>query len=150
MIQKIFFILIFVLGAAGMASAQGDDDLPEDGSRVESLRVAFITRYLQLDPKEAETFWPLYNEYREEQQKIRKQHRANRDWLSMDDQQLEDALDQQLQLEQEELLLKQRFFKQLKGVLPIRKVAMLLKAESEFKKRLLQEIRSRRRGMRGN
>ncbi len=38
----------------------------QDGSRLEALKIAYITKKLNLSTEEAQRFWPIYNEYSEE------------------------------------------------------------------------------------
>ena len=49
-----------------------------------------------------------------------------------------------LDREQKQLDLKKDFYRQIRGVLPIRKVAMIPRTEQQFKKEVLREIRQRR------
>lgn len=60
--KKLYLILIFVCAsAAGFAQ----DELPSQ-EKITALRVAFISKELELTPAEAEKFWPVYNEYSKE------------------------------------------------------------------------------------
>jgi hypothetical protein len=55
----LFFVLLFSLtGSPIVLNAQ-----PPNQERVEALKVAFITRQLQLTPEEAQKFWPIHNVY---------------------------------------------------------------------------------------
>lgn len=51
------FLLIPAILFAHFCSAQAPDE------RVEAIRMAFITKELQLTPGEAQQFWPVYNNY---------------------------------------------------------------------------------------
>jgi hypothetical protein len=67
--KKALLTLVFiVMAATGLLVAQG-------GERLESLRIAFITKQLQLTPQEAEKFWPVYNSYDDEMRKMVRDHR---------------------------------------------------------------------------
>src|ERR1041385_3852112 len=45
--------------------------------RVEAFKVGFLTQRLNLTPTEAKAFWPVYNEYEAELEKLRKTRREN-------------------------------------------------------------------------
>jgi len=112
------------------------DDLRE---RVESMRVAFLTKRLSLTSSEAQKFWPVYNEYREKlnsvqmgQRKLRR--KMNRGLPVMSDSELEDLADRFLALRKEEYVIQENYHSKFKKVLPIKKVLMLYKAEKEFVK----------------
>jgi len=38
----------------------------QNGNRLEALKIAYITKRLNLSPEEAQKFWPIYNQYAEE------------------------------------------------------------------------------------
>lgn len=64
--KKIYLILGF-LSVFGFAKAQ-DDNQPDDKKLqdIEALKVAFISKELNLTPEEAQKFWPVYNQYSKE------------------------------------------------------------------------------------
>ncbi len=64
--KKIYLIWIFV-SIAGFARAQ-ETELPSEKKQqdIEALKVAFISKELDLTPEEAQKFWPLYNQYAKE------------------------------------------------------------------------------------
>lgn len=43
----------------------------QPGRKMKALKVAYVTRQLNLTPEEAEKFWPVYNNYIEELRKAR-------------------------------------------------------------------------------
>jgi hypothetical protein len=47
----------------------------ERGERIEALKVAFITKQLQLTAQEAQKFWPVYNGYENEMKSMVRDHR---------------------------------------------------------------------------
>lgn len=118
--------------------------------RLESLKVAYLTKELQLTPEEAQQFWPLYNEMTKKMRDIRKEQRGNRmdakeRFDSMSDAELSEAIDKELAYEQEELDLKKEYNAKFKKILPIKKVAKLHAAEKGFRKELLKGAREKRK-----
>lgn len=55
------FILILFLFAGTLARAHA-----QDGERIEAIKIAFLTKKLDLSPEEAQRFWPIYNRYNDE------------------------------------------------------------------------------------
>jgi hypothetical protein len=43
----------------------------QNGERIQALKIAYLSKQLNLSPDEAERFWPVYNQYTEEIRKIR-------------------------------------------------------------------------------
>ncbi len=57
-----------------------------DGSMAESLKVAYITKELNLTIAEAEKFWPVYNAYQAEIKKAKKDNMQTPDPLVLEEQ----------------------------------------------------------------
>jgi Spy/CpxP family protein refolding chaperone len=116
---------------------------------IEAMKVGFITKHLDLTPEEAQKFWPVYNQYSNELKSVRKARRADRkegedDLQAMNDKDVEKMVDGEIVSRQQELDLMKKYHAQFKQVLPIKKVALLYRAEEDFKRELLQKIRERR------
>ncbi|HXB43884.1 MAG TPA: hypothetical protein VNV85_07495 [Puia sp.] len=63
-------LMICWLTMALFAQDNGNMQKP-DGSRLEALKIGFLTKRLNLTPEEAQKFWPVYNQYAEELKKVR-------------------------------------------------------------------------------
>lgn len=64
--KKLYFILTLVFLTA---LSYGQDNPPpteKTQQDIEALKVAFISRELELTPDEAQKFWPVYNQYSKE------------------------------------------------------------------------------------
>ena len=69
-------LIIFLLCLVHLSSnAQGQQGPPPQGppppKNIQALKVAFITRQLNLTAEEAQKFWPVYNTYSDAVKKIR-------------------------------------------------------------------------------
>lgn len=117
---------------------------PEQREKIESLKIGFVTEKLQLTPQEAEKFWPLYNQYKEEMKTLRN-YRRNMNYESekpidnMSEQELIDFLENRITIEQKIVDLRKKYLNEYKRVLPLKKIALLYKAEDEFKMHLLHQ-----------
>ena len=126
--------------------AQRTDGSKED--KILALKMAFFTQKLDLSPDEAQRFWPIYNAFQTELKQLRKTRKnllqdVSENYESMSDKEIETALDDELNLAQKEIDLRKKYHPQFKSVLSIRKVALLYKAEEQFKRRLLEEIQKK-------
>ena len=119
--------------------------------KIKTLKVAFITERLDLSSKEAQSFWPIYNEHEENLQAIkRKERREIRakllDFESLSEGEAASLLEQTMALEKEKYEMNVAFLARMSDVISAKKTFLLIKAEEDFKKRLLKEIQQRRKG----
>lgn len=145
-VYYIFLLLIFG-GASLQAQTSGGDKPTQSGAeRVQSLKVAFITKVLSLTSDEAEKFWPIYNEYSDKRDVVRKELQANRQKVkdgaeTLSAEELMKLADQEMTLRQQDLDLQKEMHEKLKKVLPAKKLAQLYVAEEDFKKELLKMLK---------
>ena len=136
--------------ASAAAQPGGGPPSAEKKEEIEAMKVAFLTRKLDLTSEEAKTFWPVYNQYQDELDKIReargKQRKSKEDMESMSDKDLEKIVDGEIVSRQAELDVLKKYNSQFKGVLPMKKVAKLYRAEEDFKRELLHKLQERPRG----
>ena len=151
--KKLSFIISTLLLSFSSSFAQGPGGPPPpDGrgkERVEALKVGFITDRLNLTPEEAAGFWPVYNQYQDELERLRKNRKENlmnarKDPEGMTDAEVEKMVDGEIAFRQAELDLVKKYNPQFKKVLPMKKVGRLYRAEEEFKRELLQKLQDRR------
>jgi hypothetical protein len=113
--------------------------------KIEALRVNFISQKVNFTTQEAQLFWPLYNEYNEKldfaRKSFRQQFVKTVDVTALTDKEAEAFLNAELSLKQREFELYKEYFERFKKVLPIKKVALLRRAEEEFKKELIKNIK---------
>ena len=119
--------------------------------KIKTLKVAFITERLSLTTEEAQVFWPIYNEHEKNTQRIRRKERLDiqsqlADMDVLTDREANALLDQLVELEREKQELHIAFINKISTVISPRKTLLLIKAEEDFKRRLLREMQQRRRG----
>lgn len=136
-------MLLLLLTLAMNAAAQ-------DGrkEKIEALKVGFITQELNLTTEEAQKFWPVFNQYEDAMHKLRESRKSELDNMrdnfdSMSDADVSKAIDNELAFQQQELDLRKKYVSEFRKVLPTKKVARLLRAEQQFKLKLLKEMRDR-------
>lgn len=112
--------------------------------RIRALKVAFITDKLKLTPEESEKFWPVYNQYEAEHKRIRQKYRPDQDINTLSDQEVERAMLDRFEMEEELIKLKRDYFQRMKGFMAVRKIALLQRSEQEFNKELLRRVQETR------
>ena len=122
--------------------------------RIESAKIGFITRELQLTPDEAKAFWPIYNAMEDELKK------ANRDPLreglktvrgeggidNLTDAQARELLAELDKAGAEREAVRRTYQKEFLKVLPPQKVLKLHVAERKFKQEVMERLRDARKG----
>ena len=142
-------ILILVLFLVGTTAFYGQGRPIRD--KIKTLKVAFITERLSLTSEEAQVFWPIYNAHEDKIEAIKRKERTQirsklLDFDSLSEKEADAILSELITLEGEKAKLTLDYFEELRSVMPSKKIILLTKAEEDFKKRLLQEMRDRRRG----
>ncbi len=151
MVRKIFLgTLLCCLFASNSFGQVLDDEMERPGDKVQAARVAYITRWLNLTTQESERFWPLYNEYEGEMEKIRTKYKPFKRPEDMTDAEAERLIVSRFEMEQELLALKREYFQKFKTAIPTRKILQFTIAEKEFRKELLRKMRENGPQRQGN
>lgn len=155
--KRLFATLLFALCIfSGAAFAQeSNNDGPDRKENIESMKIAFITKKLDLTPQEAQQFWPVYNQYNDKAKELRKKRRqegreARLNFDELSDKEVEQVISNDMAYRQKELDLQKEYHEKFKSVLPIKKVAKLYAAEEQFKIVLINKLKDRDRGPRNN
>lgn len=146
MIMKIKAIIILFLFIQGISAQNNKDQKGPIREKIKAQRIAFITDRLNLSPDEATKFWPVYNQFSGELEEVKKQQnqlrKSTNDKLAvMSDKEIDKALEDELSAQQKSIDLQRKYMVELKKTIPTRKVAMLYKAERDFKIMLLKRMR---------
>ena len=149
--KQLLLLTAFTIGFTQIGFGQDKELELSKREKLEALKIAHITERLALTPKEAQTFWPLFNEMEAKMKAVRKERRRNRKETkanhdSMSDKELMAAVEAELGFEQQELNLKREYNQKFSKILPIKKVVLLHEAQEGFKRRLLQGAEHRRGG----
>jgi hypothetical protein len=117
--------------------------------RLDAYKIAFFTKRLNLTSQEAEKFWPVYNEYQDNKNKIQLERQElnrnfNQNELNMSEREMIEAGDKLVGMEVREAALAQEFHNKLKTILSPVKVLRLYQAENQYRLQLLKELQERR------
>ena len=133
--------MLVLIGLPGLTQ-----DIPKSTmERFNSQRIAFFTEKLRLTPKEAQVFWPVYNEYQSQKNNIIEQRRKLirnlvQNQRTLSDSEIEKLGDEYIASLVMETELLQTYHSRFKEVLPIRKVMRIYTTENQFKNYLLRQI----------
>lgn len=121
--------------------------------RIKAYKIAYITDQLNLSTKEAEIFWPVYNAHEklilkfriEETSSIKTAKTFTKDSLEIGEFKAKKIIDSikeiRIKAHQENLT----YYSRLTTILPYEKILKLQIAEREFKKKLFEKLRERRK-----
>ena len=134
------YILAFVIAVFATTLSYSQ---PGKQDKIEALKVSFITEKVNLTPNEAQSFWPLYNEYNDKIRFARKNFRQQYNNVSdfKTDKEADDYLNAEMKLRQTEVDLQKEYFDKFKKILGSKKTGLLKKAEEEFKKEIIKTIK---------
>ena len=139
--KKILYIAFIFLFSSQLISAQDNDD-----EKIKALKISHITKALDLSQKEAESFWPIYNQFEEKTDKL---YEAK--WCDVkngidlieeiDEATAKTLIEQYVSLKKESADLKGEFVEKLHQVISYKKILMLKKAERDFHRILLEQYK---------
>ncbi len=146
MIRKLFLVcVVAMVSLTTIAQPPGRGPWRNHQERLESEKVAFITRELDLSVKEAQIFWPVYNEYMEKRNELMIKHRAERAMIDnpeeLKEEELYEIANSEIENMEEMTALRRQYHNNFMEILPVLKVVKLYKAERDFNRNLLRETR---------
>ncbi|WP_121665732.1 hypothetical protein [Mesonia aquimarina] len=136
--KNLIITLIFCCFFSAVFAQEKSDE------KIKSLKTAYITETLELTSKEAEKFWPIYNEFERKTDSL-----YDKKWCSvkngletidsLDEETADALLTEYLSMKEQSVTFKKDFVKRLKTVIPSTKILKLKKAEHDFHKILLEK-----------
>jgi len=117
-------------------------DHQERYEQIEAIKVAFITKKLDLTTEEAQKFWPVYNNYQKELMELMKKRREDRQKTDIAP---NDKINADLAYETKMLDLKKKYKKLYSRAIPAEKILLLYQAEHEFREHLIKQLNHRRK-----
>lgn len=128
------FLLIAFLGLGlslnGFSQDAGDQKEKGGGQRLEALKIAYLTKKLDLTSEEAQRFWPVYNKYTDEIHGIRKEQK--------------DKNLTELEAEDKILNVRKKYNNEFSKALTPQKADNFFRSEKEFGSYIQKELQLRR------
>lgn len=132
-----------------LLSINGNAQFKHKGrEKIRAYKIAFLTDKLDLSPKQAEKFWPVYNAYDKKMTELHHKRRIGIRKQIGNPNNLEEKLakklvEEILLLEEERLKTKRDFFNKTKSILSYKKLLELEIAEHEFNRKLMHKLRGK-------
>ncbi len=113
--------------------------------QIKAQKVAYLTNKLSLTVQEAQSFWPLYNEYEKKKEEIYEAQKSlisafNKD--NLNEKELNQLADKYIELIIAESKLFADYHNKFKRIIPIKKVVTLYSSDKMFKKELLKQLKN--------
>ena len=141
-------IISFALFITVSAFAQQNNKRPIDREKIKAAKVAFLTNRLDLTSKQAEKFWPLFNEYEEEKGKLSRMYNGKKRELigqnglqNISDENANQMLDIYFEQKEKEMALEKTYVKRFMEVLEPIQAWKIIRFEGEFRRMLMQQLR---------
>ena len=138
--KKTIFLLTLFMSIALGSIAQ------DKYEKIESAKIAYLTKKVDLTPMQAEDFWPLYNEYSKKRRELHreKRHLKKNTETEQDDARLLEMMNRIEEINQMELNLDKSYRKRFLIILSPQQVMALYQGEREFRKIIRDKIKQRR------
>lgn len=136
----ILVLMIIFMVVPGRLKAQNSNL-----DKLNAYKIAFFTRRLNFTSNEAEKFWPVYNDYQAERNKVMADRNSimrdfNQNESEYNDAKISELGDKLLATIVKESALSEKFHNQLKSILPPAKVIRFYQVENQYKTQLLKEL----------
>ncbi|MFW5758173.1 MAG: hypothetical protein ACOCYO_05775 [Bacteroidota bacterium] len=146
MIRKSFLVSVLtVISLLTIAQMSGRGGWRIHQEQLESQRVSFITRELNLSVEEAQIFWPVYNDYQKKRNELMIKHRTERATIDnlekLKEEELYEIANSEVENMEEMTALRREYHNKFMEILPVLKVVKLYQAERDFNRNLLRETR---------
>jgi hypothetical protein len=142
--KHLIIVMLFLLPTISMAQRGG-----ERNNEIESYRIAYLTQKLDLTAEEAKVFWPIYNDWQNEQRALRKERaqkmisfRKITEIEELSDTEIQALITNDFSFKQRDLNLDKKYYYKLKSSLPIKIVGKYYRAQEAFKRELLAKYRN--------
>ncbi|MFI0428072.1 hypothetical protein [Mariniflexile sp. HMF6888] len=140
--MKTLISIVFILSFSLVTVAQSNRD------KIKTLKIAYITEKLNLSEKEAQKFWPIYNNFEEENSRLRKEAYEARKKINFETITEEDAkqiLKEWRLNDNKRQELENDYINNLTKVISAKKVILLHRIEDDFKRKMFEEYKKRGR-----
>tara|TARA_R110000868_G_scaffold144150_2_gene362951 strand:+ start:21640 stop:22083 length:444 start_codon:yes stop_codon:yes gene_type:complete len=144
--MKTLTSILFIISFSLLTFGQSNKD------KIKTLKIAYITEKLNLSEKEAQQFWPIYNNFQEENSKLKRDSYDARKDVNFDTISEEEAnqLLKDIRLNKNKRQsLENDFIDRLSKVISAKKIILLHKIEDDFKRKMFDEFKHRREMNRG-
>jgi Spy/CpxP family protein refolding chaperone len=144
--SKKYILLVLMTLVSSLIYSQPPGDGPKNKrDQIHAQKIAFISTQLKLTPEEAQKFWPVYNQYEAEIEKIRKERRGYVNELKksaeLTGEKAYELTEKIFATETKESQMRLTYLKEFAAVVGKKKAAEVFIAEEKFKRELLEKLK---------
>ena len=122
--------LLILLTAGFLYTAHAQDQEPDGGAKLQALKIAWLTKKLDLSPEEAQRFWPVYNKYTDEIRAVRRDQKEKNTPV--------------LDVEDKILAIRKKYNGEFSKALSAEKANTFFRSERDFGNEIRKELQERR------
>lgn len=146
--KKILLFIAVLFYASGIFAQDGNK--PQSRyEQVQSAKIAFFTTELELTPKEATEFWPVYYKFWKEREVAHRRIQSNLKTIGkalsgetkVTDPELKVMIENYVAGYNDEGIIQRNYLEEFYKILPVTKIARLYKAEEDFRIRIIHQLR---------
>jgi Spy/CpxP family protein refolding chaperone len=147
--KKLYTTILFLCFGLFAGMAQDGNFGKKSKAKIKALKIAYFTDNLDLTEKEAQQFWPVYNTYDDKNHELRVQgmnkvKKEVKNLEGMTEAEATTVLNRIEAMETQVYENNRALMKNLKGILPAKKIIRLKKAERDFNRKLMKQFRQKR------
>ena len=147
--KKYILSSLLVILVSFLSFAQNGKQCLQHREMIKAKRVAFITESLNLSVKDAQAFWPIFNDYSNnlEALRVKKHTQMKNVYLnskSLTEKEYQNFLNQYIYFIEEETRLKKDYQEKLSKVLSAKQIFLLYKSEKDFKRQLMLDLKKQK------
>ena len=130
-------VVLFMPAALPLTAEEKPGSMEALRDAIQADKKAYISEYLQLTDAEGKEFWPYYNSYQFDLQKINDRlikliDDYAKNYKNLSDPDAVKIVDEYLAIERDQLKLKELYFRTLRKTLPVKKVTRYLQLENKI------------------
>ncbi len=142
-------LLIFSASLYAQPPRAGRSMTDERREAIETRKIAYFTKKMDLTTDEAAAFWPIYNAYSREIEELSENTRRKREQkpevAELSENEAIKFVEDELQRFETAAALRRTYTKKMLEVIPAQKVALLFEAEKSFNRMIFREAQRRHR-----
>ena len=139
-IGLVIAIIVFGFAPFGLAQDKPADNMQILRDKIKADKKLVVATNMELTESEAKDFWPIYDQYQKDLQKINQRvvsllesYAADFRGKSLTDDKAKKLIEEAVAIEQAEANLKSTYAPKLSKVLPVKKVARYLQIENKIR-----------------
>jgi len=139
-ISTAMMLMTLVFAVPGLAQDKPADNMQILRDKIKADKKLVVASNMELTESEAKDFWPIYDQYQKDLQKINQRianvlegYAADFRGKSLTDEKAKKLIDEAVAIEQAEANIKSTYAPKLSKVLPVKKVARYLQIENKIR-----------------